>query len=295
MVGSNDPRVMFVCGKPAVERASKGAVFTRSSPGGHRCHKVRDLTAVRHRPEQSPFDRFVDSKRLPSFEIVRLPQDHTFPTVPGLDGVSGPERQVADNDYAVGRLVEKIANSPYHSTTLIFVVEDDAQDSEDHVDAHRSTVYVIGPYVKHGAVVSVRYTTINLVRTIEDILGLEHLNLNTATQPPMSACFDIRQPDWTFKAKPSSCLNTTNLPIPASAKTNQEYHFLHDAEYWRRKTAEFDFGVADDLSDSGKYNRIIWEGLKGNIPYPTERDHCDLRRNRAKLLRDAGIAAQSKE
>ena len=235
------------------------------------------------------FDEFVRSGRLPSFEIVRLPQDHTDTKVAGIDGVTGPEIQVADNDYAVGRLVEKVAHSPYKSNTLIFILEDDAQSGEDHVDAHRSTAYIVGPYVKHGAVVPVRYTTINLIRTIEDILGLDHLNINTATQRSMSACFDLRQPDWTFSAKPSSCLGATELPIPHSTGTNQVYHFTYDAEYWAAKTAEFDFSVADNLSDPEKYNRIIWEGLKADIPYPTKRDGRDLRKNRVTLLRNAGL------
>ena len=77
-----------------------------------------------------------------------------------------PELQQADNDYAVGRLVERVAHSRYKSDTLIFIVEDDAQDGADHVDAHRSTTYVVGPYVGRG-VVSHFYTTVNLLRTIE--------------------------------------------------------------------------------------------------------------------------------
>jgi DNA-binding beta-propeller fold protein YncE len=241
----------------------------------------------REKEWEREFDEFVRSQRLPSFEIVRLPQDHTDTKVVGIDGVTGPEVQVADNDYAVGCLIQKVAHSPYKSDTLIFVLEDDAQSGEDHVDAHRSTTYIVGPYVKRGAVVSVRYTTINLIRTIEDVLGLDHLNINTATQRPMSACFDLHKPEWTFRAKPSSCLAATRLPIPHS--THQVYHFTHDAEYWAAKTAEFDFSVADNLSDPEKYNRIIWEGLKGNIPYPTKRDGRDLRKNRIALLRNAGL------
>ena len=241
----------------------------------------------REKEWEREFDQFVRSRRLPSFEIVRLPQDHTDPKVKGIGGVIGPEMQVADNDYAVGRIVEKVARSRYKSNTLIFVLEDDAQSGEDHVDAHRSTAYVVGPYVKHGAVVSVRYTTINLIRTIEDILGLDHLNINTATQRPMSDCFDLHQLDWTFSAKPSACLAATQLPIPPSG--DQAYHFAHDAGCWAAKAAEFDFSVADNLSDPGKYNRIIWEGLKGNIPYPTSRDGRDLRKNRLTLLRNAGL------
>jgi hypothetical protein len=115
------------------------------------------------------------------------------------------------------------------------------------------------------------------------------LDINTATQRPMSACFDLRQPGWTFSAKPSSSLGTTQLPIPHSMGTNQVYHFTRDAEYWAAKSAEFGFSVADHLSDPEKYNRIIWEGLKADIPYPTIRDGRDLRKNRATLLRNAGL------
>jgi hypothetical protein len=107
----------------------------------------------------------------------------------------------------------------------------------------------------------------------------------------MTACFDLRQPDWTFSANPSACLEATKLPIPHSTTTAHAYHFTHDVEYWATKAAEFDFSVADNLSDPEKYNRIIWEGLKGNIPYPTKRDGRDLRKHRALLLRKAGLGS----
>ena len=80
-----------------------------------------------------------------------------------------------------------MAHSIYKDSTLIFIVEDDSQDGPDHVDAHRSTAYIVGPYIKHSAVVSNYYTTVSLIRTMEDVLGLDHLNLNTATAAPMSA------------------------------------------------------------------------------------------------------------
>ena len=269
-------------------------LFTPTSPSLLKCtdcyylgYDTKYPDFYREREWEREFAGFVRSGRLPSFEIVRLPQDHTDLKVKGMAGVSGPENQVADNDYAVGRLVDKVAHSPYKSNTLVFIVEDDAQSGEDHVDAHRSTAYIVGPYVKRGQVVSVRYTTINLIRTIEDILGLEHLNINTATQRPMSACFDLRHSDWTLHAQPSSCLASTQLPIPKSP--DQVYHFAHDAGYWAAKAGEFDFSVADNLRDPVKYNRIIWEGLKGNVPYPTSRTGQDLRKNRLKLLHDAKV------
>jgi DNA-binding beta-propeller fold protein YncE len=241
----------------------------------------------REKEWEREFEGFVRSGQLPAFEIVRMPQDHTDGKVTGIGGTKGPVMQVADNDYAAGRLVERVASSPYKLDTLIFIVEDDAQNGEDHVDAHRSTTYIVGPYVKQGKVVSDRYTTINLVRTIEDILGLEHLNINTATQRPMTACFDLNQREWTFKAMPSCCLAASQLPIQLSP--DKPYYFARSAEYWRTKTAEFDFSIADNLSDPAKYNRIIWEGLKGNAPYPITRDGRDLRKDRQRLLRKAGI------
>jgi len=116
------------------------------------------------------FDEFVKNNNLPSLSLVRLGSDHTGSFGTAIDEVNTPERQQADNDYAVGKLVEKIANSRYKTDTLIFILEDDAQSGEDHVDAHRSTAYVVGPYVKQGKVVSEFYTTVSMLRTIEEVL-----------------------------------------------------------------------------------------------------------------------------
>src|SRR6202030_3426432 len=116
---------------------------------------------------------------------MRLHRDHTGNFSTAISGLTTPETQVADNDYAVGLVAQKIAASQYKGNTLIFVIEDDAQDGGDHVDAHRSIAFIVGPYVKQGAVVSTPYNTINFVRTMEDILGIAPLNLNDATALPM--------------------------------------------------------------------------------------------------------------
>ena len=109
---------------------------------------------------------------LPNLTLVRFMHDHTGNFGTAIDGVNTPERDVADNDYAVGLLVQKIANSPiYKNNTLIFVVEDDAQDGGDHIDSHRTTAYVAGAYVRN-ALVSTPYNTIDFVRTMEEVLGL---------------------------------------------------------------------------------------------------------------------------
>ena len=126
------------------------------------------------------FDGFAAAGKAPNLMLVRLPHDHTGNFAQAIDGVNTVETELADNDYAVGLLVERVAKSRFANDTLIFVVEDDAQDGPDHVDAHRSIAFVAGPYVKQGAVVSHVYNTVNLIRTIEAVLGLEPVGLNDA-------------------------------------------------------------------------------------------------------------------
>jgi YVTN family beta-propeller protein len=213
------------------------------------------------------FDRFIRDGQLPDLCLVRLMADHMGSFKKAIDGINTPERQQADNDYAVGRLVEKVAASPFKDETVIIVVEDDAQNGADHVDCHRSTAYVVGPFVKQGQVVSQFYTTVNVLRTIEDLLGTEHLNIHTATARPMAEVFDLKQETWKFKAEPSNYLKDTGLPL---ANKTGALHPTHNAAYWAAATAQFDFSKEDNLSDPDAFNRIIWKGLKGNIRYPGE-------------------------
>jgi hypothetical protein len=165
--------------------------------------------------------------------------------------------------------VERLANSQYKDNTLVVVLEDDAQDGADHVDAHRSIFFVAGPYVKHGAVVSRPYTTVNLLRTIEDILGTDHLNIHTATAAPMAALFDLSQKNWDFKAIASDYLKNTQLPVPNGAYASKSVpRPTHDAAYWAAKTKAFDFSVEDHLGNVEKFNRIVWQGLKELLLIP---------------------------
>ena len=99
-----------------------------------------------------------------------------------------PETQQADCDLALGLMVEAVAKSRYAADTLIIVIEDDVQDGPDHVDSHRGPAWFVGPYVKKKAVVSTRYSQVNVLRTIEDILGTEHINLNTALAAADDRC-----------------------------------------------------------------------------------------------------------
>jgi YVTN family beta-propeller protein len=234
------------------------------------------------------FNGYSDRNDLPALELVRLPHDHLGLFDEAVDGVNTVETEIADNDYAVGLLVEKVAHSRYAKDTLIFVIEDDAQNGPDHVDAHRSIAFIAGPYVKQRALVSRRYNTVTLLRTIEESLGLKPLGLNDALQPPMAEVFSTRQAAWTYKARVPAILRTTKLPLPVPAPKEKAAApgGGHDSVYWAEKTRGFDFSAEDKL-DSERFNLVLWNGLKGNDQaYPAGRNGRDLRKHRATLLRN---------
>ena len=219
------------------------------------------------------FQQFVKDGNLPTLEMIRgLSHDHTGSFGSALGGVNTPELQQADNDYAVGLLVQAVAHSPYAKDTLVIIIEDDCQDGADHVDSHRATTYFVGPYVQQHAVVSARYSQPNVLRTIEDILGTEHINLNTYYARPMADVFDIKSSgDWTFNAVASTLLKLTTLGLDAKTTVYAKGPDLkptHDADYWAAKTSAFDFS-AEDRVPTELYNKILWEGLKGTAaPVP---------------------------
>ena len=152
------------------------------------------------------------ANQLPSFALVRLPNDHTAGTKLGSPT---PNAAVADNDLAVGRVVEAISNSPYWDDTAIFVLEDDAQNGADHVDAHRSIALVISkyspalpqPFVDHNF-----YTTVNLIHTMETLLGLPPMNNNDAHAAVMAPLFTGPGDQPPFKADYRNRDNGTDLP-----------------------------------------------------------------------------------
>jgi YVTN family beta-propeller protein len=228
--------------------------------------------------------RYVDGgEDLPSLTLVRFMNDHTGNFATAIDGVNTPETQQADNDYAVGMLVEKIAQSKFASDTVIFVIEDDAQDGPDHVDAHRTTAYVAGAHVRQGALVSTQYNTIDFLRTIEEVLGLGPMNLNDAVATPMADVFTTTPAAWSFTAAPSAVLYGTKLPLgPAPAGLTVPSP-AHDAAYWAQVTAGMDF-TTEDAFDYAVYSRLTWTGIMGAVPYPEVRSGADLRGGREALL-----------
>jgi len=227
------------------------------------------------------FQQFVSNGQLPNLSLVRLASDHTGSFGSALGGVNTPETQQADNDYSVGRLAQAVANSPYAANTVIIITEDDAQDGPDHYDSHRATTYVVGPYVKQGAVVSTRYNQVSALRTIEDILGTPHINLNTAYQRPMADVFDTSSNGaWTYTAVASRVLATTTLQLADNGSNVQfaegpDFKPTHDAAYWQHASRGFDFSDADRVPPL-LYNEVLWSGLMGNTPYPTHRSGLNL-------------------
>jgi DNA-binding beta-propeller fold protein YncE len=232
------------------------------------------------------FDDYVRHGNLPNLELLRLPHDHFGNFTEAQDGVNTVETMMADNDYAVGMVLEKVAHSQYARDTLIFVIEDDAQNGPDHVDAHRSIALVAGPYVKQGAVVSRHYTTVSMLRTMEEVLGIRPLGLYDALQPPMAEIFSERQQSWSYTARVPAVLRSTQLPLPPEKAGDTPALPRHDAAWWAGHTQGFDFSTEDNL-DSASFNLVLWNGLKDEgQPYPEERDGRDLRQGRPALLRD---------
>ena len=232
------------------------------------------------------FTDYENKNALPRFETVRFMHDHTGDFATAADGVNTPETQVADNDYAVGLLIDRVAHSRFATDTLIFVIEDDAQDGPDHVDAHRSVAFIAGPYVKQGVAISDRYTTVNFLKTIEVILGLKPLNFHDANAKPMANVFDLDRRAWTYRARVPDMLRSTSLPLPAQQGATVVKP-KHDSAYWAAKTATFDFSSEDRL-DPAAYDRILWAGTNGDSPYPVSRDGRNRRAEAHATGRNSG-------
>jgi len=199
------------------------------------------------------FDSLVAVNALPKFNTVRLGNDHTE----GLKkGKLTPFAHVADNDLAVGQFIEYLSKSPVWKETVVFILEDDAQNGPDHVDAHRSPVYVAGGMVKRHFVDHTMYSTTSVLRTIELILGI----------PPMSQYDAAATPMW------RSFAVTTNLEpftaLPANIDLTQKNIAWNE---WAKKSAGLDLSREDRVPDK-LFNEILWKGLKGanaQLPAPS--------------------------
>ena len=208
------------------------------------------MDTIRFRQWRKDFDSLLLAGTVPRLNTIRFINDHTQ----GLKaGKPTPFAQVADNDFAVGRLVEYLSKSPIWNECVIFILEDDAQNGADHVDAHRSPVYIAGGYVKRNFVDHTPYSTSSVLRTIELILGLPSMSQYDAAATPVWRCFTDSPGSYNFQALgPFVDLNSRNIVY----------------NEWQRMSEEFDFSK-EDRAPEELLNRVIWIAVKGaDVPYP---------------------------
>jgi DNA-binding beta-propeller fold protein YncE/phospholipase C len=210
--------------------------------------KYSDLD--RARAWMAEFDAYEKNGLLPQFQVLKLPNNHTEGTTRGS---LTPRAFVAQNDLALGMIVERISRSRYWKESAIFVVEDDAQNGPDHVDAHRTVALVISPWTRHGFVDSELYSTTSMIRTMELILGLPPMSQFDAASTPMYGSF---------------------APVPdtspyVSRKVNVDLHEVNaPGAYGQERSGRMDFSAEDRIPDI-EFSEIIWRSVKGaHVPMP---------------------------
>lgn len=193
---------------------------------------------------------------LPDLMILSLPDDHTAGTTPEFPT---PRAMVADNDQALGRIIQTIMGSRFWDSTVVFVTEDDSQSGWDHVSSYRTTGLVISPYSGLQKTIHTKYNQTCIVRTIEQILGIPAMNIIDATALPMFDCFTNKKTDGAFWALESNIpLNERNKPFAA---------LKGKALYYAKLSKNSSFKDLDS-GDDDNMNRILWFDAKGNAPYP---------------------------
>jgi DNA-binding beta-propeller fold protein YncE len=210
---------------------------------------------------------FERSGEMPNLMMMLLPNDHTAGTRPGMPT---PRAAVADNDLALGRIVEAVSRSRFWPKTCIFVVQDDPQAGWDHVDGHRTVALVISPYTRRGAVISERYTQPSMVKTIELVLGLPPMNQMDLFATPMTACFTSEANTTPYTCRPARiALDELNLAL----------HHL-EGPALRDALASLKLNLDEiDQADEEAFNRILWHAAKGHdTPYPVR--HTNAGRTR---------------
>ena len=189
------------------------------------------------------------SGKWPSFMVMSLGEDHTS----GLKaGAHTPQASVASNDYGIGKIVDAVSHSKFWKDTAIFIIEDDAQNGPDHVDAHRTVAFAISPYIKRGAIDNTMYTTASMIRTMEIILGLAPMTQFDKNAQTMQNAFTDK-PDFTpyTALKPLIDIEAKN---PGKGKLVEESNRLNWSKY--------------DAADPDKLNEILWSALKPGQPLP---------------------------
>jgi YVTN family beta-propeller protein len=201
------------------------------------------------------YRRFSQADRVPNLMILTLPADHTEGFNPGYPV---PRSMIADNDLALGRVLEAVSKSPQWKDPCVFVMEDEAQYGLDHVDGHRTVCFVASPYIKRGVVDSTLYTQPSILRSIELMLGLQPMNRFDAVATPFAACFDD-SPDLTpYTARPNT-YPLVSMNRPFGQLSGQRLQ-------WAKISVALDWDDVDS-ADWKTLSRLLWFDVKGNEPY----------------------------
>ncbi len=190
------------------------------------------------------FDSLLAVKAVPQFNTLRISDDHTSGQ---KKGKIAPVAAVADNDLAVGRIIEHLSESPIWKESVVFILEDDAQNGPDHIDAHRSPAFVAGPYVKRNTAIHTMYSTSGFLRTMELILGLPPMSQYDAAAIPLYECFTSKADITPYKVKPAQVdLTKRNVAVNESSKRSERFNFAKE-------------DAAPDLD----LNEVVWKSVKG--------------------------------
>lgn len=227
---------------------------------------------------QREFTAEIKENDMPNLTVMTIPHDHTGSFGTALEGLGTPQLELADHDYAIGQLVEAVSHSKYWASTAIVMLEDDPQDGQDHVEAHRSIIHIVSPYTRSHAIVHTTYTTVNALRTVEDLLGVRPLGLNDANAAPMSDVFAQQanlQP-YVATIPGSLCAAPVHADlVPAcfspSAKKTRRVAQLHDSAWWAKETVGMNFREPDHLN-APVYNALLEAGITGRGKLPKAAD-----------------------
>ncbi len=220
------------------------------TPTDYPCFDLSIPDTLRVERFKQDFDSLLAKNAVPNLSIVRLPNDHTAGTKEGMPTVKA---MIAENDYALGQFVDFISHSKIWPKSIIFILEDDAQDGSDHVDAHRSVLLAVGPYVKRHFVDHTMYSTSGVIKTMELILGLKPMTQFDLSATPLTAIFSD-QPDLT--------------PY-RGIRPNVNFHELNTPDlYGAKRCEQFNLNIEDAIPDL-EFSEIIWKAVKGaDSPMP---------------------------
>jgi YVTN family beta-propeller protein len=226
---------------------------------------------------QREFTEFEKSGNMPNLMVMTIPHDHTGSFGSALEGLNTPELEFSDHDYAIGQLVDAVSHSKFWASTAIVMLEDDPQDGQDHVEGHRSIIHIISPYTRSHSIVHTTYTSVNALRTVEDLLGLPPLGMNDANSAPMSDVF-AKQPNlqaYSAIIPGSLCAPPVAQDlVPAcnnpTVRRTRRVASLHDGAWWAMMTAGMNFHEPDHV-DAQYYNNLLEYGILGRGTPPAHR------------------------